>query len=86
MTLLEAMSSGCPVVCSNSGSIPEVAGEAAEFFDPLDTDDMGRAILKVARDESLAETLRSNGTLRLGEFSWQKCAQETMRVYQRLTE
>ncbi|ADL55307.1 glycosyltransferase family 4 protein [Gallionella capsiferriformans] len=83
---LEAMNFGCPVACSNVSSVPEVVGEAAEFFDPSDESDMRRAIESVVYSESRVECLRTLGTERLAFFSWDKCAQETLGIYQDLFE
>ena len=82
---LEAMNFGCPVACSNVSSIPEVVGEAAEFFDPTNESDMRRVIESVVYSESHVERLRKLGAERLATFSWDKCAQETLSIYRTLT-
>ena len=81
---LEAMSFNCPIVCSNGGSIPEIVGDAGEFFDPQNTEDLLRAITWVVDDDLNAEKLRLKGTNQLKKYSWSKCAQETIKVYQSL--
>jgi len=78
---LEAMSAGCPVVSSNSSSMPEVIGSAAEFFDPLSIEEMSDAIQKVIFNQARAEALRALGVERHNYFSWQKCARETLDIY-----
>lgn len=81
---LEAMSFDCPVVCSNSSSIPEVVGDAAVFFDPDASDSIGWAMERVLSDAALRQTLIARGRERIKMFSWQRCAEETVNVYRRL--
>lgn len=81
---LEAMSLGCPVVCGNNSSIPEVAGNAAEYFTAENVDSMRVAIESVLGSSSRRNQLISLGKLRCAEFSWQRCAKETLDVYRNL--
>ena len=81
---LEAMAHRCPVISSNTSSMPEVIGAAAEYFNPLDIDDMKYAIEKVVYSESRIEILIALGEKRLLSFSWEKCSQETLDVYSSL--
>jgi len=81
---LEAMAHHCPVICSNTSSMPEVIGKAGEFFDPTDTDDMRRAIEDVVYSASRVNQLRRFGEERLTIFSWDKCARETFDIYRSL--
>lgn len=83
--LLEAMSCGCPVACSNTSSLPEVAGSAAEQFDPLDYASMLDAIERIVYSSSRAEDLIAAGAARAREFSWEKTAESTAAVYRLLT-
>lgn len=78
---LEAMVHECPVISSNTSSMPEVIGPAGEFFDPSDPGDMRRAIEAVVYSDSAIDHLKKEGTKRLGNFSWAKCAQETLSAY-----
>ena len=78
---LEAMAAGAPVVSSNATCLPEVYGDAAHYFNPLDTDDMSRAINEVLGDPALRETLVKNGYDRLKMYSWQRMAEQTHAVY-----
>ncbi|MCL5666967.1 MAG: glycosyltransferase family 4 protein [Patescibacteria group bacterium] len=80
MQILEAFAAGTPVAVSNVSSLPEVAGEAAAYFDPKDTRDLAKAIKAVLSDQSLADRLRQKGKDRLQLFSWEKCAKETLEV------
>jgi len=81
---LEAMAFGCPVVCANSSCLPEVVGDAAELFDPADTYDMRMAIEKVVLSPERASLLAEKGRERIKLFSWEKCARETLKVYQKV--
>jgi glycosyltransferase involved in cell wall biosynthesis len=81
---LEAMSFGCPVVCSNSSSIPEVVGDAAAKFDPEDHESMRMAIENVVGKEELRKALIEKGRARATGFSWERCARETLEIYRRV--
>jgi glycosyltransferase involved in cell wall biosynthesis len=81
---LEAMSLNCPVVCSNTSSIPEVVADAGEYFDPCDIDNIASAIEKVVLSSDRGQLLKSKGTERIKLFSWDKCARETSSIYKQL--
>lgn len=83
---LEAMSYGCPVVCSNTSSIPEVVGDAGQYFDPYDMQSMQHAIEVVVNSAELSASLIAKGQIRLNQFSWDKCASETFDVYREMME
>lgn len=83
---LEAMSLGCPVICSNTSSIPEVVGEAGEYFDPADVDSIRDALERVLQSSARRTQLIEFGRLRCKLFSWKRCAQDTMAVYRRLAK
>lgn len=78
---LEAMAQNCPVVSSNASSMPEVIGNAGEYFDPANLEDMRCAIERVVYSDERIEWLRRAGAERLSAFSWAKCARETLNVY-----
>lgn len=80
MQILEAFAAGVPVAASNISSMPEVAGEAAVYFDPEDILQIKDAIKNILLDKSLSDRLREKGTERLKNFSWEKCARETLSV------
>lgn len=82
LPVLEAMQSGCPVICSNSSSLTEIAQDSAAYFDPLDTEAIKEAILKVYKDETLRKKLSQEGIVQSKKFSWKKTAEETIRVYE----
>lgn len=81
---LEAMSSDCPVACSNTSCIPEVVGDAAAYFDPMSVDSIRATLEQVVGSEELRMELVARGRERLKAFSWQRCADETAQVYARL--
>ncbi len=84
LPVLEGMACGAPVVCSNTSSLPEVAGDAALLVDPLDTDALTDALRRVLADPGLAAELRQRGYAQAARFSWSRAAQETAAVYERL--
>ena len=86
LPVLEAQQAGVPVVCSTAGSLPEVAGEAAVFFDPYSIADMVDKISRVARDLALRAELRLKGLANIQRFSWEQTARETMAVYTQVYE
>ncbi len=79
MQILEAFAANVPVAVSKISSMPEVAGEAAVYFDPTDTVEVKSAMKSVLTDKSLADSLKEKGRRRLKDFSWQKCAEETLK-------
>lgn len=78
---LEAMSLGCPVICSNTSSIPEIVGDSGEYFDPADIESMRVSIEAVLQSTSRRKELVAKGHARRSLFSWQRCASETLNVY-----
>ncbi|KKP36371.1 MAG: mannosyltransferase B-like protein [Candidatus Peregrinibacteria bacterium GW2011_GWA2_33_10] len=82
LPILEAFACNTPVACSDSSSLPEIAGEQnAIFFDPKDHEDIAAKIHQILKDKSLRKTLKSRGQKRLTRFSWPKMAKETLEVY-----
>ena len=81
---LEAMAFGCPVVSSTGGSLPEVLGDAAEYFDPHSEGDMARALEAVLYVPERGAALKIRGAERLKIYSWDECAAKTLEVYQAL--
>jgi glycosyltransferase involved in cell wall biosynthesis len=82
---LEAMSFDCPVVCSNISSIPEIVGDAGEYFDPYDMDSIIDAVEKVVYSEQVLSNLKTLGKKRVNCFSWDLCAEQTTKVYKLLS-
>lgn len=81
LPLVEAFACGCPVVCSEGGSIPEVAGGAALVVSGFDTDEWARQVSRVAQDASILSAMRRQGRDRARDFSWKLCAKRTIEVY-----
>jgi len=79
--LVEAMSCGCPILCSNTTSVPEVAGDAALMFSPDSTEDIAETIRRVWNDESLRCDLREKGFARARLFDEEEMARRTLQLY-----
>lgn len=84
LPILEAMQCGCPVITSNTSSMPEVGGDAAIYVDPKSTESIQHAITRVLDDEPLRDSLRLKGLDRARLFSWQQTAQSTVGAYRLL--
>lgn len=78
---LEAMRHGAPVVSSNATCLPEVYGDAAHYFDPLDVEDMAKAINDVLTKDKLRAELVKRGTKQVSKYSWERMARQTLDVY-----
>ena len=78
--LLEAMACGCPIVTSTQGSCPEVVDGAGVLVNPYDTADIAEGIYRILNDSDLAAGLVAKGYQRVAQFSWEKCARETLDV------
>jgi len=76
---LEAMACGCPVAVARATSLPEVCGDAAEYFDPFSVDDMGAAILRALSGDRVEK-----GLTQAARFSWDACARAHDTVYREL--
>lgn len=81
LTVLEAMSAGCPVITSNRYSLPEVAGKAALLVDPEDVDEMTNAVLSICTDADKASELTSLGKVQVKKYSWANIAREMASLY-----
>lgn len=78
---LEAMSYNCPVISSNASCMPEVIGDAAEYFDPNNLDEMLESVEKTVYSDSRINELVLLGKQQIEKYSWQKCASETLSIY-----
>jgi glycosyltransferase involved in cell wall biosynthesis len=81
---LEAMSCGCPVITSNTSSLPEVVGNAGIMVDPNDVDLLCDKMYQILSNDSLGEELRKKGLNRAKLFNWDKTASETLRIYEEI--
>lgn len=86
LPVIEAMACGAPVACSRVTSLPEVAGDAAAYFDPLDTEGMAGVLVSLLSDDAVRERLALEGLRRAAEFSWREAAERTLRVFREVAE
>jgi glycosyltransferase involved in cell wall biosynthesis len=83
LPVLEAMARGVPVACSNTSSLPEVAGDAALLFDPRDESAIEQALSRLLNDGELRGRLRQLGLARSAQFTWERAARLTLDSYTR---
>jgi glycosyltransferase involved in cell wall biosynthesis len=81
--LLEAMSRGLPSIAARSSSLPEIGGDAALYFDPMDADALAAQLERVVSDSALREELARKGRARAAEFRWEDAAEKTLEVLRR---
>ncbi|OGY25464.1 MAG: hypothetical protein A2Z24_01985 [Candidatus Woykebacteria bacterium RBG_16_44_10] len=84
LPILEAFACGCPVLTSNIGAMAEVSGEAAFLVDPLSKDEIAAGLKKLATDKALRENLIKKGEEKVKEFSWEKTARETVKIFEKV--
>jgi glycosyltransferase involved in cell wall biosynthesis len=82
LPILEAQACGCPVIASNVSSMPEVAGDGAILVDPYSVEEMANAISEVISNEESRDSLTEKGLKNCNTYSWKKCAEETMKIYE----
>ena len=82
--ILEAMQRGVPVAAANATSLPEVAGDAADLFDPLDEEAIAGAVARLLDDDHRRIDLVRRGAARAREFTWEKSARGLLGVYERV--
>ena len=83
LPMVEAMACGVPTVASRTSCLPEISGNALAYFDPLSIEDMASCMRSVLVDTQLSQQLRQRGIARAREFSWERCARETLTVLMR---
>jgi glycosyltransferase involved in cell wall biosynthesis len=83
LPILEAMRRGVPVACSRTSALPEVAGQAARYFDPRDPADIAAALNEILAEQRLRENLIAAGYERQRRFTWQATAEGTLAAYER---
>ncbi len=84
LPLLEAMASGVPIVASKTSSLPEVVGDAGILVDPLSISDVSEGIRKLLKDSSLRSSFREKGIQRAKQFTWERAARETLKIYREI--
>jgi len=82
--VIEAMRSNCPVICSNTTSLPEIAGNAALYFDPLSTKDISLKIDKLLSDKDLRISLVKKGKIQVKKFSYEKTFKKTLDILKQI--
>jgi glycosyltransferase involved in cell wall biosynthesis len=80
LPMVEAMACGVPTIASNTSCLPEISGKALAYFDPLSIQDMAACMHAVLRDSDLSLRLRQKGLDRAREFTWERCARQTLEV------
>jgi glycosyltransferase involved in cell wall biosynthesis len=86
LPIVEAMQSGCPVITSHEGCMPEVGGDAVEYFDGYNTDSLENVIRKVLNSKKLQKELSEKGVVQAKKFSWKKTAEKTLEAYKKVLE
>lgn len=84
--ILESFACECPLVCSNTSSLPEIAVDGAIYFDPYDENSIYQAMKKVYSSKKERDRLVKNGTERLKYFSWEKTVEHTKIIYESIME
>ena len=82
LPILEAMACGVPVITSNTSSMPEVAGDAAELVDPFKFEDISNAIANLIESKALRERNIEKGLARSRQFTWRASAEKLLNIYQ----
>lgn len=82
LPVLEAMACGTPVITSNTGSLPEVAGDAALLVDPTSVEELTLSLERLMQDRSLRSHLSVLGRERASKFPWEHTARQTLQIYQ----
>jgi glycosyltransferase involved in cell wall biosynthesis len=80
LPMVESMACGIPTIAANSSCLPEISGGVLRYFEPLSKEDMAATIERVLGDSSLQRELVASGLKRASQFSWQRCARETISV------
>ncbi len=86
LPVLEAMACGTPVICSNTSSLPEVAGDAALLVDARDASALAAAIQQVLADEELHRQMQERGLAQAARHSWERNAEQTLELYRRCAQ
>jgi glycosyltransferase involved in cell wall biosynthesis len=84
--VLEAFSCGCPCLLSTGGSLPEIGGDAALYFNPKDPDDIRNTVNRILTNKTIKEELIFKGKERLKNFSWEKASVQTYEVYKKVLD
>lgn len=80
LPMVESMACGVPTIASNTSCLPEISGNALAYFDPLSVEDIAACMRTVLRDSELSLRLRQKGIARVREFTWERCARQTLNA------
>jgi glycosyltransferase involved in cell wall biosynthesis len=80
LPMVEAMACGVPTIASRTSCLPEISGDALAYFDPVSIEDMATCMHSVLLDAQYQQRLRQNGIERARQFSWERCARETLQI------
>jgi glycosyltransferase involved in cell wall biosynthesis len=86
LTVLEAMASSCPVITSNTSSLPEISGDAAILINPEDVDELSANIALVSTNKKIREQMITKGLQRVKTFTWEKAAALTFDIYKNISQ
>ncbi len=86
MPLLEAMACNVPVIAANATCFPEIVKDAGILFDPLNTEELSKALIRVLGDKEISDDLIQKGSRRVRNFSWKETAEKTLKVYREVYE
>jgi glycosyltransferase involved in cell wall biosynthesis len=81
--LVEAMACGAAIACSNTAAMPEVLGDAGQYFDPYDSGQIAASILQLMTDDTLRQEMRQRARKRSAHYSWKLTEQKTVSVLMR---
>ena len=81
LPILESMACGCPVICSNAASMPEVDGKPAFLINPTDAEALAHALDVVLTDSTLRQSMGQQGIYRTKQFSWKETAMKTLEIF-----
>ena len=84
LPIVEAMQCGAPVLTSNVSALPEVAGNAALLVSPTNIDEIASGLTRLLEQAELRQEFRLRGYQRVQDFSWERCARETLAVYRQV--
>ena len=84
LPIIEAMACGCPTISSNRASLTEIGGNAAQFFDPLEIDDLAESIMKVCENTDFSQRLAKRGPEHAKNFKWEKSFKKHMKLFEKI--
>jgi glycosyltransferase involved in cell wall biosynthesis len=86
LPMVESMACGVPTIASRTSCLPEISGNALAYFDPLSVEDMASCMYAVLCNSELSSSLRQKGIDRARDFTWERCARETLNVLKKMAQ